>query len=243
MLPWVRCPKYLVGPNRLESLCHSGAQQQRNWTRYTKNSFQRYFSTSSITHTSNNDLRNGNKISIAIVGSGPSGCYTAKYLLKAFHSGNTEGRSSPPTVSVQQIDIIERLPTPYGLVRYGVAPDHPDVKNVQNDFDRLFESAAALKDSTDQDGGPGGDSVSNNNNIPVVNFLGNVHVGVNVSLAELRERYDIVILSYGCQSDRKLNIDGEDRLHGILSAREFVAWYNGTFTCIEFFYSSPKSNR
>jgi adrenodoxin-NADP+ reductase len=145
-------------------------------------------------------------ISVAIVGSGPSGCYTAKYLLKAVQDRWSDG---PRKISIQTVDVLERLPTPYGLVRYGVAPDHPDVKNVQNDFDRLFE--------VEQDG----------SQQPLVRFFGNVHVGVDVSLAELRERYDVVILSYGCQSDRKLHIPGEDQLPGIVSAREFVAWYNG----------------
>ena len=60
-----------------------------------------------------------------------------------------------------------------------------------------------------------------------VRFLGNVRVGENVSVQELRERYDVVVLTYGCQSDRKLGIPGEN-LEGVLSAREFVAWYNGT---------------
>lgn len=140
------------------------------------------------------------KISVAIVGSGPSGCYTAKYLLKAMQDRNT---AASKCCSIRTIDVLERLPTPYGLVRYGVAPDHPEVKQVQNDFDRLFEA----------DGTP-------------VRFFGNVHVGHDVSVAELRERYDLVVLSYGCQSDRKLQIPGESS-GGILSAREFVAWYNG----------------
>lgn len=135
-------------------------------------------------------------ISVAIVGSGPSGCYTAKYLLAAFEKEN-----EPRKQQKHQIDVFDRLPTPYGLVRYGVAPDHPEVKNVQNDFDTLF-----------QDKG--------------VRFLGNVAVGQDVSVQELRQRYDVVVLSYGCESDRKLSVPGED-LIGVLSAREFVAWYNG----------------
>lgn len=126
---------------------------------------------------------------MAIVGSGPSGCYTAKYLQS----------NSPKQVS---IDVLESLPTPFGLVRSGVAPDHQEVKNVQTDFSALF-----------QKGG--------------VSFYGNVTVGEDVSLQELRELYDVVVLAYGCGSDRKLGIPGEDSLSGVLSAREFVAWYNG----------------
>lgn len=133
-----------------------------------------------------------NGVSVAIVGSGPSGCYTAKYLRSALIKKGLFGR----------MDVIERLPTPYGLVRSGVAPDHPEVKNVQNDFEALFQK---------------GD----------VSYKGNVTVGRDVSLEELRRIYNVVVLAYGCESDRKLGIPGEDVLGGVLSAREFVAWYNG----------------
>ena len=136
-------------------------------------------------------------VSVAIVGSGPSGCYTAKYLLAALEKQQPEQYSQ----QTHHIDVFDRLPTPYGLVRYGVAPDHPEVKNVQNDFDALF-----------QDKG--------------VRFLGNVTIGQDVSVQELRQRYNVVVLAYGCESDRKLKVPGDD-LKGILSAREFVAWYNG----------------
>lgn len=138
---------------------------------------------------------------VAIVGTGPSGCYTAKYLLSAI-----DKKKNDENVTCN-IDMLERLPTPYGLVRYGVAPDHPEVKNVENDFAALFQ------DQSDQ-----------------IHFWGNVPVGdptKGVSVEELREMYDVVVLAYGCESDRKLGIPGEDSLSGILSAREFVAWYNG----------------
>jgi NADPH-dependent glutamate synthase beta subunit-like oxidoreductase len=134
------------------------------------------------------------QISVAIVGAGPSGCFVAKYLQTSCEKKGMSAR----------IDVLDRLPTPYGLVRYGVAPDHPEVKNVQNDFDKLFNEKRAR-------------------------FLGNVHVGEDISVKELRELYDVVVLSYGCQSDRKLGIPGED-LEGVLSARKFVAWYNGRWT-------------
>lgn len=129
---------------------------------------------------------------VAIVGSGPSGCYTAKYLQAAWKKA---GKETP------QIDVIERLPTPYGLVRYGVAPDHPEVKNVQNDFDDLFTNKG-------------------------VRFFGNVQVGNDVSLEDLRQAYHAVVLATGCESDRRLEIPGKE-LKGILTAREFVSWYNG----------------
>mmetsp|Transcript_15299 Transcript_15299/g.21312 ORF Transcript_15299/g.21312 Transcript_15299/m.21312 type:complete len:223 (-) Transcript_15299:1355-2023(-) len=147
------------------------------------------------------------KISVAIVGSGPSGCYTAKYLQSSL---GKKGYGA-------KLDIIEKLPTPYGLVRSGVAPDHPEVKNVQNDFSALFSAENGI------------------------NFKGNVNVGKDISLDELRAMYDVVVLAYGCDSDRKLGIPGEDTLRGVLSAREFVAWYNGKYQ--SFFLKSSFSNR
>ena len=131
------------------------------------------------------------RATVAIVGSGPSGCYTAKYLRASL-------KHDPPL-----IHMLEKLPTPYGLVRSGVAPDHPEVKNVQNDFSQLFQGEHAVQ------------------------LFANVKVGKDVSLKELRQMYDVVVLAYGCESDRKLRIKGENSLGGILSAREFVAWYNG----------------
>jgi adrenodoxin-NADP+ reductase len=140
---------------------------------------------------------------VAIVGSGPSGCYTAKYL-----------QSMKPSHVTCRIDIFERLPTPYGLVRFGVAPDHPEVKNVMNDFDQLFHSPPS---STSKASGS------------ECHFWGNVTVGKDISIHELRERYHAVVLAYGCESDHSLDIPGADTIKtGIIPAREFVAWYNGT---------------
>jgi adrenodoxin-NADP+ reductase len=107
------------------------------------------------------------------------------------------------TIKDAKIDILERLPTPFGLVRSGVAPDHPEVKNVQNEFAALFEGKDACR------------------------FWGNVTLGRDISLVELRRIYDAVVLAYGCESEKKLGIPGEETLQGVLSAREFVAWYNG----------------
>lgn len=124
---------------------------------------------------------------IAIVGAGPSGFFAADSLLKARED-----------VSV---DLIDRLPTPYGLVRYGVAPDHQKIKSVT----RLYERTC--KD-------------------PRVRFLGNVEFGSDLTLADLKRHYHAIIFSVGAASDRSLGIPGED-LPGSLSATEFVAWYNG----------------
>ncbi|KAF3333166.1 NADPH:adrenodoxin oxidoreductase [Carex littledalei] len=124
---------------------------------------------------------------VCVVGSGPAGFYTADKMLKA-HQG-------------AQVDLIDRLPTPFGLVRSGVAPDHPETKIVVNQF-----SLVASHDRC--------------------SFFGNVSLGSSVSLSELRQTYDAVVLAYGSESDRSLGIPGED-LKGVYSAREFVWWYNG----------------
>ncbi|HST19040.1 MAG TPA: FAD-dependent oxidoreductase [Gaiellaceae bacterium] len=125
---------------------------------------------------------------VAVVGSGPAGFYASDALLK----------SEDPPVSV---DLLDRLPTPWGLVRLGVAPDHENIKAVS----RAFEKTAAR---------------------PGFRFFGNVDVGVAVTHEELLERYDAVIYTVGAQTDRRLGIPGED-LPGSWPATAFVAWYNG----------------
>src|SRR3954467_7169430 len=127
-------------------------------------------------------------IRVAIVGSGPAGFYTADALLK----------SDEPQVAV---DLIDRLPTPWGLVRLGVAPDHENIKAVS----RAFEKTAARLG---------------------FRFFGNVEVGSTVSHDDLLELYEAVVYTVGAQTDRRLEIPGED-LPGSWAATEFVAWYNG----------------
>lgn len=124
---------------------------------------------------------------IAVVGSGPAGFYAAGALLDA----------EMPI----EVDMIERLPTPWGLVRLGVAPDHPKLKSVSRAFERIAEK-------------------------PGFRFLGNVEVGRDLSHGDLRRLYDAVIYAFGAQTDRRLEIPGEE-LPGSWSATEFVAWYNG----------------
>lgn len=124
---------------------------------------------------------------VAIVGAGPSGFYTAAALLAA--------RDVQVTV-----DLIDRLPTPYGLVRYGVAPDHPKIKEVVRVFERLALDAR-------------------------VRYLGHVDFGRDLDLADLRRHYDQVVFAVGGQSDRRLGVPGED-LAGSLSSTAFVAWYS-----------------
>eukprot|EP00946_MAST-07B_sp_MAST-7B-sp1_P001776 g1776.t1 len=133
------------------------------------------------------------EIRVAVVGAGPGGFYTTKYLL----------RDAPGCT----VDLYDRLPTPYGLVRSGVAPDHQDVKAVQNDF------AEVARDAEHR-----------------FNFYGNVTVGGendagDVSVEELRKRYNAVVMCYGASADRALGLPGED-LDGVHSARSVVNWYN-----------------
>ncbi len=124
----------------------------------------------------------------AIVGSGPAGFYTAEALEKAY-------------ADKARIDVVDRYPVPYGLIRFGVAPDHQSLKAVSKRYDKVAESAG-------------------------VDFIGNVTVGRDVSIAELLEFYDGVILATGAPHDRKLGIPGED-LPGVVGSAEFVGWYNG----------------
>eukprot|EP00984_Skeletonema_dohrnii_P002395 scaffold832_cov75-Skeletonema_dohrnii-CCMP3373.AAC.5 len=181
----------------------------------TRRSLWRTFSSTN----NNDDVNNDNKprLSVAVVGAGPAGFYASKYLTSSVlkriaQSTSSADNDAPPTpfaFSGIDIDLIERLPTPYGLVRYGVAPDHPEVKNVENDFAALFNKQGESQNSS-------------------INFYGNVDVGKQIPLSKLQSLYDVVILAYGCQAaDKRLNIPGEDTLEGVLSAREFVAWYNG----------------
>src|SRR6187551_2987665 len=125
---------------------------------------------------------------LAIVGSGPAGYYTAEAAQKAFGDGI-------------HVDVFDRLPVPYGLIRTGVAPDHQSIKAVSKRFEKV-----ALSDN--------------------VRFLGNVAIGENLSIAELRELYDAVVLATGAPRDRPLGIPGEE-LGNVFGSAAFVGWYNG----------------
>jgi ferredoxin--NADP+ reductase len=128
---------------------------------------------------------------VAIVGSGPSGFFAAASLLKAADAADE--------IEVA-VDMLEMLPTPWGLVRSGVAPDHPKIKSISKQLEKTAED-------------------------PRFRFFGNVVVGEHVEAAELAEHYDAVIYAVGAQSDRSLNIPGED-LPGSVAAVDFVGWYN-----------------
>ena len=126
-------------------------------------------------------------LSIAIVGSGPAGFYAVEGLCKQLPDC--------------RIDMIDRLPTPFGLVRSGVAPDHQTTKNVVRVFDRLMEQAD-------------------------IRYLGNVELGRDLSMAELKETYDAVILAIGASGGRRLGLAGGDAV-GVYTADTIVGWYNG----------------
>uniref|UniRef100_A0A8B9Q0U0 NADPH:adrenodoxin oxidoreductase, mitochondrial n=1 Tax=Apteryx owenii TaxID=8824 RepID=A0A8B9Q0U0_APTOW len=124
---------------------------------------------------------------VCVVGSGPAGFYTAQHILKHH--------------DLARVDIYEKLPVPFGLVRFGVAPDHPEVKNVINTFTHTARSDRCA-------------------------YYGNITVGRDVTVGELQQAYHAVVLSYGAEDNRVLGIPGEN-LSGVYSARAFVGWYNG----------------
>ena len=140
---------------------------------------------------------------VAIVGAGPAGAFAAAALLRA--NGDTD------------IDLIERLPTPWGLLRGGVAPDHQEIKRLEDTFDRQTLRHGCR-------------------------FLGNVAVGVDVSHDELMRHYDAVVYATGAQTDKSLGIPGEE-LPGSWAATEFVGWYNGhpDFRDLEFDLSGERA--
>jgi ferredoxin--NADP+ reductase len=127
-------------------------------------------------------------LNVAIIGSGPAGYYTAEGLLKSFGDG-------------VRIDIIDRLPTPFGLIRAGVAPDHQSIKAVS----RRFEATSLAAN---------------------VRFVGNLAVGDGVTIEELLGLYHAVVIATGAPADRKLGVPGED-LPGVVGSAAFVGWYNG----------------
>ena len=126
---------------------------------------------------------------IAVVGAGPAGYFTAQALQKV----QTDELSFA-------IDLIERLPTPWGLVRSGVAPDHPKIKTVSKVFEKIAKTEG-------------------------FRLFANVELGKDISLKDLRDQYDAVVLATGSTAGRKLGIAGED-LENVLSSADFVPWYN-----------------
>jgi ferredoxin/flavodoxin---NADP+ reductase len=132
-------------------------------------------------------------LDVAVVGSGPAGLYTAEALIK-------QAAALDPPVPVR-VDVLDRLPTPYGLVRYGVAPDHPSIKSIAEYLRTILEH-------------------------PEVRFLGGVHLGDDVTREDLLACYDAVVYATGAMRDRRLGVEGED-LPGSYAATDFVNWYCG----------------
>ncbi len=132
-------------------------------------------------------------LQVAVVGSGPAGIYTAEALIK-------QAAKLDPPVTVQ-VNVLDRLPTPYGLVRYGVAPDHPSIRSIADYLRTVLEHAD-------------------------VRFLGGVHLGDDVTREDLLASYDAVVYATGAMRDRRMGIPGED-LPGSYAATDFVNWYCG----------------
>ncbi|HIF23345.1 MAG TPA: NADP oxidoreductase [Gemmatimonadetes bacterium] len=130
----------------------------------------------------------GNPLRVAIIGSGPAGFYTAAHLLKQ------------SDIHVQ-VDMFDRLPTPFGLVRFGVAPDHLKIKNVTRVFDKIAQQET-------------------------FRFFGDVHVGRDITLTDLSQHFHQICFATGAETDRRMGIPGEDLVRSH-AATEFVAWFNG----------------
>ncbi|KAH8705651.1 putative NADPH-adrenodoxin reductase Arh1 [Talaromyces proteolyticus] len=161
------------------SLCtHCARRTLRSWR-----AVRTYSASVPLTAT-----RHGRPFRVAVIGSGPAGFYATYRLLSK--------------VDDAVVDMYEQLPVPFGLVRYGVAPDHPEVKNCEEKFTEVAAS-------------------------PRFNFIGNVSVGSQLPFESLKAHYDAILFSYGASQDRELGIPGEDACKNVLSARAFVGWYNG----------------
>tara|TARA_R110002003_G_scaffold296_13_gene18709 strand:- start:2788 stop:3681 length:894 start_codon:yes stop_codon:yes gene_type:complete len=174
----VRALKGFAVPRHNSTVPRPSTLPQRGFTPQLQHLLRNAYSTSPASR---------NRLRVAVIGSGPAGFYTAYRLISKIQDAI--------------IDMYEQLPVPYGLVRFGVAPDHPDVKNCQDTFEELALS-------------------------PRFNYVGNVRVGYDIALNQLKPHYDAILFSYGASEDRKLGIPGEE-LPGVFSAREFVGWYNG----------------
>src|SRR5690606_3157389 len=149
----------------------------------------------------------GRGLRVAVVGAGPAGYYTTDFLLR---------QRVLPDVSIE-VDLFERLPSPHGLVRSGVAPDHQSIKKVTKAFDRIA-------------------------NDPRLRYFGNVSVGTDLTHVELMHHYDQVVYTKGAATDRRLGIEGED-LAGSHAPTAFVGWYNGhpDFTLERFDLSTERA--
>ena len=132
-------------------------------------------------------MNSSRPLRVAVIGSGPAGIYASDLLMK---SGRTV-----------EIDLFEQMPAPFGLIRYGVAPDHPRIKGIIASLHRVLDT-------------------------PTIRLLGNIHIGEDITIAQLHEYYDAVLLATGAVADRDLDIPGEN-LNGSYGAADFVGFYDG----------------
>ncbi|KAJ5522755.1 hypothetical protein N7513_013328 [Penicillium frequentans] len=147
------------------------------------------FPARSLSRRLNSNVASGDRPTrVAVVGSGPAGFYAVARLLSK-HAD-------------LKVDMFEKLPVPFGLARYGVAPDHPEVKNCEDKFTEVATSSR-------------------------FNFVGNIELGNDLPLAALKPHYDAILFAYGASQDKELGIPGENALRSVYSARSFVGWYNG----------------
>ena len=154
---------------------------------------------------------------MAVLGSGPAGFYTAYKVMSSIENAI--------------VDMYECLPVPFGLVRFGVAPDHPEVKVKMFFLDLCYfpiclpcSYSCSLLIMLVQNCQDKFEEVASS---PRFNFIGNIAIGKDLPLTNLRPHYNAIVFAYGATKDRKLGISGEDSLKGIYSARDFVGWYNG----------------
>ncbi|MFC2669814.1 MAG: FAD-dependent oxidoreductase, partial [Corynebacterium matruchotii] len=132
-------------------------------------------------------MNSSRPLRVAVIGSGPAGIYASDLLMK---SGRTV-----------EIDLFEQMPAPFGLIRYGVAPDHPRIKGIVNSLHAVMEK-------------------------PNVRFLGNIEIGTTITVEKLHEYYDAIVFATGAVADRDLDIPGEN-LNGSYGAADFVGFYDG----------------
>ncbi|CAL6328952.1 unnamed protein product [Bathycoccus prasinos] len=202
---------------RMRSLCchpcgnndNNSEKKRGGWNATTTTTFRRKFTSASSDENE--------QYSFAIVGSGPAGMYAADKLLHMkSNSSSSSSSSNNNTVLIDaKVDVYEKECFPYGLVRFGVAPDHQATKNVANKFDALLRDER-VRLFANVKVGPGGNENDDDDE------------GLRVSTKELLERYSGVVLAHGAaDNDRKLQIENEDTLRGVYGARQFVNWYNG----------------
>ncbi|GAA5940415.1 NADPH-adrenodoxin reductase [Sporobolomyces koalae] len=193
----VRIPR----PPRAFAACLNRSTRSSTW-----------FRCASSTSTVNLESR---PFRIGIVGGGPAGFYAATRLL------------SLPGTDQCRVDLFELLPSPFGLARFGVAPDHPEVKNCEHKFEETAQDPRFRYFGNVQICGTSPEIATSSSSATTVPNLSASPLAVQIPLESLREHYDAVVLTYGASLDRPLGIPGEYHLSNVLSARSFVNWYNG----------------